>query len=101
MSYTKARDQKIADEFIKPEDELLECTFCHRPTKRGTLSAYGARCFPCYEAYGNEPQSYPDTGDKGQDPRGWARALKRREDSGERLTPAQRAMCRSAIGVAA
>lgn len=34
-----------------PAQDPMPCTFCNAMTTRGTLSAYGARCFRCYQAY--------------------------------------------------
>lgn len=36
------------------------CLICRAPTPTKTLSDFGARCFPCYQAYCREPQSKPD-----------------------------------------
>jgi hypothetical protein len=70
-------------------DKLL-CRKCSEPTKRETLSDLGGQCFPCYQAYCREPQTFPDVGNKhARGPRDWAHALKRRHDAGELLTPAQ------------
>lgn len=78
---------------------LLPCRWCDTPTAHSTLSTYGARCYPCYLAYCREAQPSPDVGDKrNRGSRDWARALKHREESGERLSPAQRDMWREAIG---
>lgn len=79
-------------------ETTLSCRWCHKPTLVATLMQYGARCFQCYEAYCNEVPRAISAADKRVDgPRGWAHALRARELSGERLTPAARAMWRAAI----
>ena len=55
MSYTKTRDQRIADEVM---DGMGPCMWCQASTLKTTLGQYGARCHPCYERYcqeGSEP----------------------------------------------
>ena len=78
---------------------MMPCRWCQAPTQRATLGHYGARCFRCYEAFLLDPQKAVDVGDKRKSgPRDWAHALKRREEAGEKLSPAQREMWRAAIG---
>lgn len=78
---------------------MLPCSNpnCGTATPRATLAQYGARCFPCYEAYRREPQPRIYVGDKREDPKSWAYALKAREEAGERLSPPQRDMWRQAL----
>lgn len=78
---------------------LLPCHRCQTLTQRATLAQYGARCYRCYEAYCQEPQPSPRfMGDKKLGDKDWAVALKAREESGERLTLAQKIMWREALG---
>lgn len=81
----------------------LPCSLCNRPTPRAILAQYGARCAGCYGHFCRSvPQRPEHSAHRGLDgPRGWAQALRRREESGERLTPAQRAAWRAAIGALA
>jgi hypothetical protein len=77
--------------------DRLPCRFCGKPTLRETLSQYGARCFECFTAIA-VVQHFPDVGDKRIDgPRGWAHALKRRHEQGDRLTPAQVSAYKAAL----
>jgi hypothetical protein len=70
--------------------DSLPCRWCNAPTLRETLTAYGARCFRCFEAWQNERREAPDIGDKTErGARDWAHALKRRHEAGDRLTKAQ------------
>jgi hypothetical protein len=80
---------------------LLPCLWCKTPTQRATLAHYGARCWRCYEAYCGEVQPRPDfMGDRRVDgPLAWARALKAREEAGERLSLVQQTMWRDALGL--
>ena len=74
------------------------CRWCGDSTLVSMLNHYGARCFACYEAYCGEPLPKVDAGDKRtHGPKAWAHALRAREERGEPLSPAQRAMWRSAI----
>lgn len=82
----------------QPSSEVsLACCSCRTPTPHSTLSTLGARCFGCYLAYCRQQQPKVWAGDKRNDPRGWARALKTREEAGERLDPAVKAMWRRAL----
>lgn len=76
----------------------MSCGFCGKRTRVATLNAYGARCFQCYEAYCSAPQLYTDSGNKNDSPKAWAYALKRREESGEKLSSVHQMMWRSALG---
>lgn len=87
MSLTDIRN-RTAEKMAAPE--ILQCSFCGKPTQRETLSQYGARCFSCYEDYCRRSMPPPrDVGVKDKDPKSWAWALKARHESGERLTKAQ------------
>ena len=79
---------------------LLPCSRCGTPTLPGTLATYGARCYGCYLDLLRDPQPSPRAmGDKRVGgPKAWAHALQRREQSGERLSPAQAEMWRAALG---
>lgn len=73
------------------------CLFCNTPTDWQTLSDHGARCFSCYQAYKRAVPKLPYVGEKTSDPRGWAYALKRREESGEKLTQFQKQSWREVV----
>lgn len=78
----------------------FRCAWCHNITPHETLASLGARCVPCYRRYCEEMPPRPAfMADKQKDgPRAWAHALKRREESGERLSPVQRKAWRDALG---
>lgn len=97
---------------------FLPCRWCRKETLSAILAQYGARCSECYDRYCSEGFAPPPLGrltrqDKlgimrrlravladisgNRSPRGWAYALKAREDAGEQLSPAQRAMWRGAL----
>lgn len=80
-----------------PLQPLLPCTRCQTPTAHSTLATLGARCFTCYLAFCRQQQPKVDVGDKRDNARSWAHALKAREDAGEKLSPAVRAMWRAAL----
>lgn len=84
-NYAKVR-KELAEQ---RSDDKPKCRRCKGDAPWQTLSDHGGMCFPCYAAYCREPQKWPDIGDKRNGPRDWAHALKRRHESGERLTPAQ------------
>jgi hypothetical protein len=100
MSYrntVKGRGEEVTQE-RDPSKDPMACPLCKAITTRGALSTYGARCFRCYTEYCRAPQYFPDTGDKRIDgPRGWAHALKRRHEQGDRLTPAQVSAYKAAL----
>lgn len=81
-----------------PGEKRLPCRTCGKATLIVTLTNYGTRCFGCYEAYCGEPQQKSMfLADKRRDTKAWARALKAREEAGDRLSPAQRTMWREAL----
>jgi hypothetical protein len=85
-SFSKVK-RELAEQ--APTDRL-PCMVCRTTTLKETLTLYGARCFNCYTSYCHSAPRCPDVGDKRIDgPRGWAHALKRRHEQGDRLTPAQ------------
>lgn len=108
MSYTPSTAREMDGGPVR----YMACWSCRAQTLVETLSQYGARCFPCFEAYcakgGPEIQAgqrivRPDParlraflrkladGIRGAQTsqRGWADRLQERHQSGERLTPAQ------------
>jgi hypothetical protein len=89
------REQGCGEEH---QGRYLPCAVCRTQTQAATLSQYGARCFSCWETYRTGPlPKTPDVGDKkNSGPRDWIRALRRRDEAGERLTPAQRGAWREA-----
>lgn len=79
-------------------EKRAPCGSCGTSTLVSMLGHYGARCLSCYEAYRLELQPKAAfTGDKRSNPKGWALALKAREEAGERLSVAQRDMWRAAL----
>lgn len=52
-----AEQHQAADVPHDPKNDLLPCLRCATPTKRGTLSDLGARCFPCFQAYCRTPMT--------------------------------------------
>lgn len=82
-------------------ESYLPCHRCKEQTLVATLSHYGQMCFGCFEAYSRERQPTPAfMGDKRIDgPRAWAEALRKREQSGERLTLMQKMSWREALGL--
>lgn len=79
----------------------LPCMYCGQHTLVETLSQYGARCLPCFEAYcsqtgtgrkarGIDRAAIERIGNGGEGgPMAWADRLRERHQSGERLTRAQ------------
>jgi hypothetical protein len=49
MSYKDLAEAK--GETVTPSAGMLPCMVCRMPTAPGTLRDYGARCFPCFQAY--------------------------------------------------
>lgn len=43
--------ERSGGDVADPSKDLLPCRFCGLPTKRGTLSTWGARCLPCVGQY--------------------------------------------------
>ena len=112
MSY-RSRDSQVADEVLESSGA---CAWCHRQTFKTTLGQYGARCQACYDAYcndGKEPIDGLTRADKAailtrmrtlftspsRDLKAWAKALKAREEAGERLSSTHRSMRRAALGM--
>ena len=53
MSYRTRVQEKGEDvaDARDPANDTMNCQLCNGLTKRGTLSAYGARCFRCFDAF--------------------------------------------------
>ena len=65
------------------------CGFCGHMTPHGTLVDFGNRCFPCYQYYCRQTQTFPDAPVMNGS-RAWALRLKwRRDKNGEKLTRVQ------------
>ena len=106
MSY-KTRDQRVADEITA---DYAPCQKCQKSTLLATLAQYGAQCHPCYEYFctGGHGVNSLSRADRlallhnlrsvfqTSHPRGWVARLQARENSGERLSIAQRTMLRAA-----
>jgi hypothetical protein len=58
MSYKDLAEAK--GETVTPSGGMLPCMVCRMPTAHITLRDYGARCFPCFQAYCRAvPKSQP------------------------------------------
>lgn len=53
MSYADVR--KRTAEKMAGDERRMACMTCGESTTIETLSSFGARCFPCYQAYCREP----------------------------------------------
>lgn len=95
-----AFDQKNDTAAVSMDERRRPCACCKGSTLVETLTQYGARCNRCYSAYLVEKLPTPQTiGNKVTGgPKDWSRALREREDAGERLSPVQKTMWRSALG---
>lgn len=102
MSFMKSRAER------GDQDANLEtrrpCRVCRVATLIPTLTQYGALCAGCFSAYcASAPTASEVRGGQLKAPIGgnmnrqWAVRLKVREQSGERLTDAQKAMWREAL----
>lgn len=94
-SFREVRQELMTQTGDAPPE--MACRWCGKMTSVGSLNAYGARCFKCYEDYCRASQSYVDTGNKNDSPKAWAYALKKREENGEPLSSVQRTMWRAAL----
>lgn len=93
-----AEDDSTA--LVVPEQamRMMPCLWCRDATPVSVLNHLGARCSRCYAAYCRAPQPAPHVADKRtQGPLAWAHLLRRREETGERLTPPQRSAWRKAL----
>lgn len=94
-----ARARAAAEDAQPPQ--LLSCRLCRASADYATVSSLGGMCLRCYDAYRSEaPAIRTPAADSSTDKRAWARALKAREEAGERLSPVQREMWRTALRVA-
>lgn len=117
-AFDERQDRQIADDYLANH---MACSFCRSMTPNSDLAIFGARCQACYAEYtaARNPSWWPNRPLKpheraavirrareavsrigaagARDPRQWARDLKAREESGERLTIAQRDSWRYAL----
>ena len=75
----------------------MPCSLCDAITPHETLRTLGARCVPCFRRYCETVPAGPDGGDKRGGHRGWAWALKYREQMGDRLTGPQKQAWREVL----
>lgn len=103
MSFMKSRVGKsdAPDESI---ENRRSCLICSKSTLTTTLSNYGGRCFECFGHYCQAaPSAESPSARIPHNPTGtamdksWARRMQVREQFGERLTKAQKAMWREAL----
>lgn len=100
MSYAVAK-KRYEDRGEEQQDHPpLPCAWCRRLTLRTMLAQYGARCLQCYDAYITASNPQPEwmrpipANVRMVAPKAWAGVLQKREESGERLSKAQRDMWR-------
>lgn len=95
-----AFDQRDDASQAIPDERRRPCALCKGATLVEMLSQYGARCKRCYSAFLTEKLPTPQTmGNKVTGgPKDWAKALRERERSGDKLSPAQKEAWRSALG---
>lgn len=109
-SFDERRDLQIADDFNAGN---MPCTFCRATTSVQDLNTYGARCFDCYTRYCCQDRHYPTVsvvqrremadaikaavaGGLRPGPREYMRAMKARQEAGERLTAGRRGFLEAA-----
>ena len=95
-NYSQGGEPLAASASLKP------CRKCNRQTPWPTLSALGAQCRGCYEAWCSEAPSWPDPVPDGAAPgentsRAWAWQLRWREQQGQALSRPQREGWRTAL----
>lgn len=73
----------------------LPCRKCGAQAQVATLSQYGAQCVACFETYCTARQPAPSLPARRED---WAKELRARHKSGERLTRFQVACYEAALG---
>jgi hypothetical protein len=100
MSFNNARERQESAPESGPV-RYLPCKYCGKQTLVETLSQYGARCLPCFDAYcaqdgtgrksrGIDRAAIERIGKGGEGgPRAWADRLRERHQAGERLTRTQ------------
>lgn len=122
MSFKEARGRQESSQ-ADGAPRYMACSFCGQQTLADTLSAYGARCYACFQAYcGHVGPQLPEGSrlvtpnraklgaylhrmagamrDTRSNPRAWAERLRDRHQSGECLTRAQSAAHQAVIGEA-
>lgn len=83
----------------KDEIELFKpCTVCKESTSQEHLIIYGARCFSCYQSYCRQAPAYVPVPDKYKnDPRGWAKRIIDKHESGAEVSKAALSMAKEAL----
>lgn len=104
MSFMKSRAGKPEAQDGPLTENRRSCLICSKSTLTATLSNYGGRCFECFGQYcQSAPSAESPSARIPQNPLGgamdksWARRLQVREQFGERLSRAQKAMWREAL----
>ncbi len=81
MSYQTAK-RNYESEKLEVGSEVLRCSTCLTNTAREHLSAYGAMCFGCFQAYCKSAPRYEMKTDYPNDPLAWAKRIMDKQKSG-------------------
>ncbi len=74
MSYQTAK-RNYESEKLEVGSSVLRCSRCQSETAKEHLSAYGAMCFGCFQAYCKAAPHYEVKADYPNDPLAWARRI--------------------------
>ena len=95
MSKYRDRSGEEIEDGKQPLPPPMPCNRCSTVTAHAILAQHGAMCLSCFHRYCCERHPAPMADKRVEGLRGWAHALKTLEESGERLTGAQKAMWRA------
>ena len=98
MSYDRAKRNYEADKFEVGTD-VLRCNRCQSQTTREVLSAYGAMCRGCFDAYCKAAPRYEIKKDYPNDPLAWARRIIDKQKRGDPVSIFAAKMARDALGI--
>jgi hypothetical protein len=98
MSYQTAKRNYEADK-LEVGSEVLRCSTCLTNTARENLSAYGAMCYGCFQAYCKAAPRYEIKKDYPNDPLAWARRIIDKQKSGLPVSIFAAKMARDALGI--
>ena len=98
MSYASAKRSYESEKFEVSAEPVHRCRDCHDVTTRENMSAYGLRCWRCYEHWCRSvPKHEPQTDYPG-DPKGWAKRIIEKSEKGLPVSAVSMKLAAEALG---
>ena len=98
MSYASAKRSYEQEKFEVSAEPVMRCRDCQDTTTRENLSAYGLRCWRCYEHWCRSAPKPETQKDYPGDPKAWARRILDKRDKGLPVSAVSLKLASEALG---